>query len=133
MKKLLHVFLFLALAAGFCSCGGGSDDNGFSTSALYGKWQEGSVFERYYDTVVERVLANGDTVWVNGATWDENDDVGENEAQLFNWTLTGSTLKHEHVGTFVIVPKLYTVTTLNANELVYSDGYGTTHHFTKVE
>ena len=100
---------------------------------LYGKWQEGSVFERYYDSPVKRVLPNGDTVYVNGTTWDVSDDVTEDEAQLFNWTLAGTTLKHEHVGTFIIVPKLYTITSLNANEMIYKDDYGVAHYFTKVE
>jgi hypothetical protein len=100
---------------------------------LYGKWQEGSVFEHYYSSNIERVLPNGDTVQANGTTWDESDDVSEDEAQLFNWTLTGSTLKHEHVGTFVMIPKVYAVTSLTSSELVYEDDYGTAHHFSKVE
>lgn len=134
MKKLLYLLLGLAFALGFSACGGSvPDDNKFEEAMLIGKWQEGSVFEHYYDTTFERVLPSGDTVRANGTTWDEGDDIGEDEAQLFKWTLTGATLKHEHVGTFIIVPKLYTVTSLNANELVYSDDYGTTHHFTKVE
>ena len=128
MKKLLNVFFGVVMAVGLSACGGDS----FDESLLYGKWQEGSVYERYYDTLIERVLPNGDTVQVNGTTWDESDDISEDEAQLFNWTLTGSTLKHEHVGTFVVVPKLYTVTSLTTNELVYSDDYGTTHTFSKV-
>ena len=133
MKKLLHFFLCLIVALSFSACGDISIDNGYDSSMLYGKWQEGSVFEQYYSSNIERVLPNGDTVQANGTTWDEGDDVSEDEAQLFNWTLTGSTLKHEHVGTFVMVPKVYTVTSLTSSELVYEDDYGTSHHFSKVE
>lgn len=133
MKKLLHIFLCLIVVLSFSACGDIPLENGYDASMLYGKWQEGSVFEQYYSSNIERVLANGDTVQANGTTWDESDDVSEDEAQLFNWTLTGSTLKHEHVGTFVMVPKIYTVTSLTSSELVYEDDYGKAHHFTKVE
>lgn len=133
MKKLLHIILCLACAFVFYACGRspfGSTE--YDVSELYGKWQEGTVFEHYYDSNIERILPSGDTVLVNGTTWDESDDVTEDEAQLFNWTLTGATLKHEHVGTFATVPKLYIITSLNANELVYKDDYGVSHHFSKV-
>jgi hypothetical protein len=133
MKKLLHIFLCLIVVLSFSACGDIPLENGYDASMLYGKWQEGSVFEQYYRSNIERVLANGDTVQANGTTWDESDDVSEDEAQLFNWTLTGSTLKHEHVGTFVMVPKIYTVTSLTSSELVYEDDYGKAHHFSKVE
>ena len=134
MKKLLNVFLGFALALAFSACNGvDPNNNGFDKAKLIGKWQEGSVFEHYYDTVFERVLATGDTVRANGVTWDEADDITEEEGQLFNWTLTGSTLKQEHIGTFIIVPKLYTITTLDDHELVYDDDYGGKHFFIKVE
>ena len=133
MKKLLHIFLCLIVVLSFSACGDIPLENGYDASMLYGKWQGGSVFEQYYSSNIERVLANGDTVQANGTTWDESDDVSEDEAQLFNWTLTGSTLKHEHVGTFVMVPKIYTVTSLTSSELVYEDDYGMAHHFSKVE
>ncbi len=133
MKKLLLFLIGFALTAGLASCGGiVPDDSGFDETMLYGKWQEGTVYERYYASPVEHILANGDTIQVNGFTWDESDDVSEDEAQPFNWTLTGSTLRIEHAGTFVIVPKLYTITTLNSNELVYNDDYGNEHHYSKV-
>ena len=131
MKKLLHIFLFLVIVVGFSACNK-PEEISFDASLLYGKWQEGSVYERYYASAIERVLPNGDTVQVNGTTWDVSDDVTEEEAQLFNWTLTGATLKHEHVGTFVTVPKVYTVIMLSSSNLVYKDDYGVTHHYSKV-
>ena len=131
MKKLLHIFLFLVIVVGLGACNK-PEEISFDPSLLYGKWQEGSVYERYYASAIERVLPNGDTVQVNGTTWDVSDDVTEEEAQLFNWTLTGATLKHEHVGTFVTVPKVYTVIMLSSSNLVYKDDYGVTHHYSKV-
>ena len=131
MKKLLHIFLFLVIVLGLGACQK-PEEISFDVSLLYGKWQEGSVYERYYASAIERVLPNGDTVQVNGTTWDVSDDVTEEEAQLFNWTLTGATLKHEHVGTFVTVPKVYTIIMLSSNNLVYKDDYGVTHHYSKV-
>ena len=134
MKKLVPFFLCFVIAFGFCACKKKpSIIISVDETKLYGKWQEGSVFERYYASDIERVLPNGDTVRVNGTTWDEADDVAEDEAQLFNWTLKGNTLKHEHVGTFVIVPKLYTISALNNHSLIYQDEYGVTHYFSKVE
>ena len=131
MKKLFHIFLFLVIVLGLAACHKPTEIN-FDPSLLYGKWQEGSVYERYYASSIERVLPNGDTVQVNGTTWDVSDDVTEEEAQLFNWTLTGATLKHEHVGTFVTVPKVYTIIMLTSNNLAYKDDYGVTHHYSKV-
>lgn len=133
MKKLLHIILGLVAFMSLASCGDIPHEDDYDVSYLYGKWQEGTVFEHYYNSPIERVLPNGDTVKVNGTTWDEADDITEDEAQLFNWTLTGNTLKHEHIGTFVMVPKLYTITALSSSSLVYQDDYGVTHHFSKVE
>ena len=122
----------LMLAAGLCSCDN-KINSSFDKSLLYGKWQEGSVFEHYYDSIIDFVLPNNDTIQVNGLTWDESDDVGEDEAQAFNWTLSGSTLTQEHVGSFTFVPKVYTVTTLTSSSLCYEDAYGIVHRFSKVD
>ena len=121
MKKLIYFFGAIFLMLGISSCGGlNTEDEGFDVALLYGIWQEGSVYERY-----------DETGW--GATWDVSEDVEEEEAQRFKWSLDGSTLVHEHVGTFVTVPKVYTITTLNANSLTYHDDYGKTHCFSKTE
>jgi hypothetical protein len=133
MKKLLHIILFLFVVMSLGACHKKPVEINYDASMLYGKWQEGTVYERYYDSLIERVLPNGDTVHVNGTTWDVSDDVTEDEAQLFNWSVTGATLKHEHVGAFVMVPKLYTITLLTSNNLVYKDDYGVLHYYSKVE
>ncbi len=120
MKKLIYFLGAIILMVGISSCDGGNTDENFDVTLLYGRWQEGTVFERYDDTGL-------------GATWDVSDDLEEEEAQLFKWSLEGSTLIHEHIGTFVTVPKVYTVTTLNASDLTYHDDYGTTHYFSKID
>jgi len=121
MKKLFYLFLGTMLMLGVSSCGDIIDDNdNFDATLLYGRWQEGTVFERYDESGL-------------GATWDTDDDLEEEEAQLFKWSLEGSTLIHEHLGQFVTVPKVYTVTTLNSSQLTYHDDYGTTHYYLKVD
>lgn len=133
MKKLLYILFGLVFAFGLSACGGLLPNDGdFDETDLYGKWQEGDVFERFYAQPFNHILPNGDTVQVNGYTWDESDDISEDEAQPFNWTLSGSTLKIEHIGTFIIVPKVFTITTLTSDELVYEDDYGLEHHFLRV-
>lgn len=120
MKKLICFLMGICLVVGLFSCGGPIDGPVIDETLLYGKWQEGSVFERYESGGL-------------GATWDVGDDVGEEEAQLFKWSLDGSTLVHEYVGTFVVVPKVYTITTLNSTQLIYQDDYGTTHNYSRVD
>ena len=122
MKNLLYLLFGMILMLGLNSCGEipSMNPDDFDVNLMYGRWQEGTVFERYDDTGL-------------GATWDVGDDVEEEEAQLFKWSLDGSTLIHEHIGTFVTVPKVYTVTTLNSSQLTYHDDYGNTHYFSKVD
>lgn len=131
MKKLIYILLGLLLTACICSCKKKSSDPEFDQSLLYGRWQEGTVFEHYYDSPIDFVLANNDTVQVNGITWDAS-EVEEDEAQAFNWTLKDATLTQEHVGTFITVPKVYTLTKLTSSELTYEDNFGTVHQYTKV-
>lgn len=120
MKKLsiiLVAALMMVLSMASCNDDIGTD---FDKTLLYGKWQEGSVFERYD--------SDG-----TGITWDEADDITEEEGQPFNWTLNGDILTQEHLTVFgSIIPKVYTVSTLNTSNLTYYDDYGSYHYFTKV-
>ena len=118
MRRLLIVIVSFVLVSAMASCGGTSTDS-FDSTLLYGKWNEGTVFERY---------DSGGT----GATWDTADDISEEEGQPFSWSLEGSTLIQEHNTTFgSVVPKVYTVTELTYSTLKYHDDYGTSHSFTK--
>lgn len=93
----------------------------FDESLLYGKWVEGTVFERY----------NADGT---GYTWDTADDVSEEEAQDFTWSLDEDQLVQIHIMEIGgNIPKTYTVTELSETNLTYQDDYGTVHNYTKVQ
>jgi hypothetical protein len=120
MKKLLSfIVLCIATSALMVSCIE-MDDDPFDDDLLVGKWQSGTMFYKY----------NFDGT---GTTWDEGDDVMEDEAQSFTWTLVEAELTHIHImemgGT---VPKIYTVTQLSETSLKYEDSFGKTFSFTKV-
>ncbi len=132
MKKLIYLLLGALLVIGVSACGNKNQETGFDEALLYGTWQEGTVFERYYADSVDFVLPNHDTIQANGATWDAS-EVEEDEAQAFNWTLNNATLTHVHKGTFVVIPKVYTITALTSSTLTYKDDYGKTHYYSKVD
>ena len=67
-----------------------------------------------------------------GYTWDTADDVTEEEAQPFTWTLEKATLTQIHLMEMGgNIPKTYTVTKLNATTLEYHDDYGKYYTFTR--
>ena len=91
----------------------------FDKTLLNGCWVSGTLYE-YYN-------ADG-----TGHTWDILDDVTEEEAQPFTWTLEKRTLTQIHqMEMGGNVPKIYTVTKLNATTLEYHDDYGKYYTFTK--
>jgi hypothetical protein len=92
----------------------------FDVTLLYGKWQQGTLYEVY--------KSDG-----NGYTWDTADDVEESEAQPFTWTLTEDNLVQIHLMSGgQTIPKTYTVTRLTATALEYHDDYGKSYSFVKV-
>lgn len=118
MKKTLlylSISMFFAILAVSCE----TEPVSFNESLLIGKWQSGTLFYKY--------LADG-----SGGTWDTSDDVSEEEAQAFTWTLINADLTQNHIleigGT---VPKVYTVTELTATTLKYHDDFDS-YSFTKV-
>ncbi len=127
MKKVL-ILIVAALASmaliSSCSFLDNTEDAGFEESFLYGKWQSGSLFYKY---------ASDHT----GATWDTADDVREEEAMNFTWTLVNAEFTHIYVtevnATKASIPKVYTVTTLTPSKLVYEDDYGVEWVFSKVQ
>jgi len=100
----------------------------FSSDLLVGKWKRPSVSkkgETGYDCY--RYDANG-----SGVTWDTAEDVKESEAQTFTWTLDKDRLTVVHKGEMgQVIPKVYTVKTLNSTTLSYEDDYGATFTFSK--
>jgi hypothetical protein len=112
---LIATILFSTL---FAACE--PEEVSFDETLLYGKWKSGTVYYKY--------LADG-----TGGTWDTSDDVFEEEAQAFTWTLEFDNLTHLHIMEIGgIVPKYYTVTELTASTLKYKDDFGVTTTFTKV-
>lgn len=119
IKKTLYYFsLFIAVSLLATSCTPIEDS--LDKDLLTGKWQSGTLFYRY--------LASG-----NGTTWDTGDDVTEDEAQAFTWTLVETELTHIHIMEIgASVPKVYTVTELTATTLKYHDDFGKSFSFNKV-
>jgi len=118
--KASAIFLFVASLSLFVSCEP-DEPMSFDESLLIGKWVEGTVYERY----------NADNT---GYTWDTSDDVSEEEAQDFTWSLDEDQLVQIHIMEIGgNIPKTYTVTELGESYLTYQDDYGTVHSFEKVE
>lgn len=123
MRKARPILFLLGilLAIGLGSCVPDTDlGGGFEASDLVGTWQEGTVHEKY--------LAGG-----TGFTWDTADDVSEEEASEFEWTLEDDQLIQKHImfgGQ--VVPRILTITKLTSFELVYEDTGGVSHYFIKV-
>ncbi|RLD57911.1 MAG: hypothetical protein DRJ01_13270 [Bacteroidetes bacterium] len=107
------------MAALSTSC---TDENilpSFDESLIIGKWKSGTLYERY----------DSDKT---GATWNTADDVTEEEAQIFTWTITKDQLEQIHIiENGGKVPKVYTITELTASSLTYEDDYGRSKSFTK--
>ncbi|MCK5816149.1 MAG: hypothetical protein KAH07_09415, partial [Flavobacteriaceae bacterium] len=91
------------------------------TSLIIGKWKSGTLFERY-------------DLGSAGATWDTADDVTEEEAQPFTWTIEIDQLEQIHIiENGGKVPKVYTLVNLTATTLKYTDAYGESKTFSKQE
>ncbi len=121
MKKSKFIWalgVLCVMALGLASCQ--KEEEEFDETQLVGKWQCGTLYEKYSDDHT-------------GSTWDTSDDVSEEEAQKFTWTLEKSTLTQIHIMEMeASVPKVYTITKLTSTTLCYEDDYGTSHTFTKV-
>ncbi len=120
MKRLTLVVLSLVLALLFTtSCEKEEEEVSFDETLIIGKWQSGSLFERYDSDY-------------GGATWDTIDDVFEHEAQEFTWSIEIDQLEQIHIiENGGKVPKVYTLTTLSASTLVYEDDFGNVKTFSK--
>lgn len=139
MKRTSKILIgLLATTLCFVSCNKDKDkpEQSFDASNMVGKWVNGSEFYRYDNTYSEFIPELKDTViLVNGCTWDTADDVTEEEASPFVWTLSGSQLTHVHIMRMYgnTDPKAYTMITLTGNTLAYKDNYGQTFSYTRVQ
>ena len=126
MKKLVVIAASLAsiVLILFSSC---ETPVTFDETLLIGQWNRPSTLTDGQDCY--RYKAD-----YTGATWDTGDVAGEEEAQPFTWTLEGAVLTQLHQGEMgQVVPKVYTLTTLNDSTLSYKDDYGVSFTFIKVK
>ena len=126
MKKLVVIAASLAsiVLILFSSC---ETPVTFDETLLIGQWNRPSTLTDGQDCY--RYKAD-----YTGATWDTGDVAGEEEAQPFTWTLEGAVLTQLHQGEMgQVVPKAYTLTTLNDSTLSYKDDYGVSATFIKVK
>ncbi|MBO7724597.1 MAG: lipocalin family protein [Paludibacteraceae bacterium] len=129
-KRFLQIAVFALVLVAISSCT--PKESEFDEMLLIGKWERLSPFSDEEKTGYEYYRYDVGGV---GVTWDTYDDVTEDEAQEFKWTLLKSdlTLKHkiEVTGEYE-VPKVYTVIELTSTKLVYKDDRDT-YDFSKVE
>jgi hypothetical protein len=116
-RKVTGLGLAAVIVFAFAAC---NDGKSFDSALLIGKWSRGTEFYRY---------DNGGT----GATWDTADEVLEEEAQTFSWTLEKDllTLLHNMEEGESKIPKYYTVTALDDKTLTYKDDFGKSFTFKK--
>ena len=119
MKKLCYLLGFCILFTLGSSCKDKKKKDDFDQSLIPGKWSQGQLFEKYF--------SDG-----KGYTWDEGDDVKEEEATPFTWTLDKNQLTQIHEGEMGMkVPKTYTVTELTSSSFKYKDAYGKSYSFVR--
>ena len=126
MKKLVVIAASLAsiVLILFSSC---ETPVTFDETLLIGKWTRPSMSSDGQDCY----RYNAD---YTGAAWDTGEVAGEEEAQPFTWSLEGAVLTQVHQGEMgQVVPKAYTLTTLNDSTLSYKDDYGVSATFIKVK
>ncbi len=119
MKSYLKIIsIFILVAVSFAACDILNDD--FDEELLYGTWNSGTDYYTF----------NSDGT---GGTWDTADDVGEDEAQPFTWTLESADLIVIHLTEMETaqIPKHYTVLILTSTTLKIKDDFST-KSFTKV-
>ena len=127
-RKIILIIVLVALVAGFQSC---IETPSFDADLLIGKWSRPSPFAtpEYPGDEYYRYDEGG-----LGVTWDTSDDVAEEEAQKFTWSVNGSrlTLVHE-IEMGGSVTKIYTLSTLTFDKLIYKDEFGKVYTFQKVQ
>ncbi|HSA04882.1 MAG TPA: lipocalin family protein [Tenuifilaceae bacterium] len=120
MKKIIFCLIAcLSIAFVFTSCE--KEEESFDESLLIGEW----VGTEYFSTDTQNPYHEVHYKYFNdksGYTWDVTDDVLEDEAQPFTWTLVKSDLTQIHImGGGQELPKYYTVTELTETTLKYED------------
>ncbi|MBO4281941.1 MAG: hypothetical protein J5873_01935 [Bacteroidales bacterium] len=119
MRRIVsRILIGMALSVLVVSCKDKEED--FDENLLVGKWVEGTEYYRYDDSH-------------SGVTWDTGEDMSEEEALPFTWSLSGTRFVHYHIMEGgQIVPQTYTMTKLSSTLLEYRDASGYNHHFSKL-
>lgn len=126
-RKIILIIVLVSLVAGFQSCIKPS----FDVELLIGKWSRPSPFAspEYPGDEYYRYDQGG-----TGASWDTSEDVAEEEGQKFTWNLSGSTLTLFHeMEMGGGVTKIYTLTTLTTDKLIYKDEFGKIYTFQRAQ
>lgn len=113
MKKQLYFWAAcVCMALSFSACS--LMDQDFDETLIIGTWTvDGNSTDHW------RFDAGG-----TGASWDEADDVTEEEAQAFSWSISGSELTIVHqIGMTGqdAIPKSYKLTELTATHMTFKD------------
>ncbi len=100
---------------------------------MYGKWMtDDATYYRFDRNSSQYQLFDSSTVAVNGARWKPSDDVTEDEAQPFIWSLDGSDIT---ITTQMFmggkIPKVYTITSQTSTAMTWKDSYGNAIQLTK--
>jgi hypothetical protein len=146
LKVMKRIVSYILTAAAGClmlvACGTDDADIERDETLLYGKWlltsENGGVPMNPGKEGVEKLeywRYNSDGT---GTTWDESDDISEEEGFSFTWSLNLSELMQIYVtemvprpdGTRAAVPKVYTITELDETTLSYEDSFDS-YTFTK--
>lgn len=139
MKRLLYGLAACCLIlVTFNSCDGLFGPKEFEEDLLIGKWQNDGNLGEYW---VYSTETTADGNYQYGHTWDENDDVHEEDLTKygngwFKWQLVKTDLTQIHLmeNGGAEVPKVYTVTVLTSSKLTYKEDLTKkTISFTKVQ
>jgi len=124
-SKRLLVWMAAALLTTSCSLFEKENHIHVDEGQLYGKWREGTT------QIYWRYVSDG-----TGVTWDEGEDISEEESNLtYNWTVNGDVLTHVFPGAQdnQAVPKVYTITAIDASRMEWKDDYGMTKTLSREE
>lgn len=92
----------------------------YDPALLAGEWINGSEHEQY--------IAGG-----GGKRWDTSDDVSRSEAQSFSWTMDSNLLTIKYTMALgALMMRMYVVTYVDDETLVYRDAYGDSYMWEKV-
>ena len=92
----------------------------YDPALMIGEWLQGAEHEQY--------IADG-----TGLRWDTDDDINRDEAQVFSWTMDSNLLTIKYTMALgALMMRMYVVTYVDDETLVYRDSYGDSYMWEKV-